>query len=100
MQQQPIYRPRAQRTCGLCNDRAVEDEAHMVFHCTHAPLQAVREVFPGLQSVLEEGSVHALLSQPPHLVAAFLYQSFEVGDYTSLPYWGNLDSAAEAGGDV
>jgi hypothetical protein len=61
----------------------VEDEAHMVFHCTHTPLQAVREAFPDLQPVLEEGSLHALLSQPPQLVATFLQQCFEAGDYAS-----------------
>jgi hypothetical protein len=70
------------------------------YHCTHAPLQAVRGAFPDLQPVLEEGSLHALLSHPPQLVARFLQQCFEAGDYESLPYWGKLDNAAVAGGDV
>jgi hypothetical protein len=50
----------------------VEDEADMVFHCTRAPLQAVCEALPDWQPLLVEGSVHALVSKPPQLVAAFL----------------------------
>jgi hypothetical protein len=79
--------PRQQRACRLCNSGAVEDEEHMVFHCSHPALQAVRANYPDLQEALHGGSLSEFLQQPAALVASFIRRCMEAGDYAALPIY-------------
>lgn len=73
--------------CRLCGGDAVEDEAHMVFHCGHAPLGSVRAVYADLFQTTST-VVSDFLLQDPNRLAAFVHECFVAGQYDSLPHYG------------
>lgn len=79
---------RSLRTCRLCGSGDMEDEQHMVFHCAHPDVVAVRDSFGELFSTNggEDGhSLSSFLALNPRAVAAFVAMCFSVGDYANLP---------------
>jgi hypothetical protein len=79
---------RSQRVCRACHSGQVEDEAHMLFHCSHPELVRLRECFSFLFDS-QEGEQYSLaqfLSQTAvGGVAAFVASCFSAVDYRRLP---------------
>jgi hypothetical protein len=73
--------------CRLCGGDAVEDEAHMMFHCGHAPLQSVRAAYADLFQATST-VVSDFLLQDPNRLAAFVHDCFLAGQYDSLARYG------------
>jgi hypothetical protein len=70
--------PREMRTCMLCNSGAVEDETHMLFHCS--AYDSLRSSFPGLFSHTFTSDTHTVVGfldknkQNMNVVAKYLEQ--------------------------
>ncbi len=78
--------PREARVCRLCNSGHVEDEYHMVFNCSHPPLEELRlQYAPLFENAASTTPLSSFLAQPAGQVAAFISECFTAGDYASLP---------------
>ncbi len=60
-------------TCDLCNAHDVQDEQHVLFHCTHPHMVSLRRTYASLFSSAGLNNVSAFLGQGNNKLFSFMY---------------------------